>query len=400
MANERLSKEGYVLQKGECQRKNGLFYYRWTDETGIRRGFYADSLDELRILEKRLHLIEQKRQIEYCLSTINDVFQLWSDVKCGVQENTMYNYRQVYNTHVRKTLGKKRILEIRATDIKRFYYALHDTKRLSYHTLDHIQNVLYQVLQLAVDDGYLPNNPAANALKELKREKQVPRKEIEVLEVEQERDFLQFCKKTVPYKKWYPLFTVMLGSGMRVGEICALRHEDVDFNKNVINVRQTLSVSGAGRKIHLPKTNAGYRQIPMISSVRKALLMEKRYQDKNVISCRETVDGYSDFFFLNRFGNMLNQQSINRAIQRAVIEYNCKITENGQSEKKMIPFITSHVFRKTFITRMCESGMNIRDIMKIAGHADIQTTMSVYTKVTERMRQADLKKLENYMNRE
>lgn len=400
MSKQRLSGDGYVLQKGESQRKDGLYYYRWTDELGVRRGFYANTLENLRLLESRLRQIGQERQIEYYFLTVNDVYQVWCDLKLGVQENTMYNYQQVYDTHVRGTLGRKKILEIRATDVKRFYYALHDTKRLSFNTLDHIQNVLYQVLQMAVDDGCLPNNPAANALKELKREKKVYKKEIEVLEVEQEKEFLEFCRHTEPFKKWHPLFTVMLGSGMRVGEVCSLQHEDLDFKNGLINVRHTLTVSGAGKKIHRPKTKSGYRQIPMLSSVRKALITEKKNQRKNGIVCKESVDGLNNFFFLNRFGNLLNQQSINRAIQRAVMEYNCRIAERGKPEKLIIPFITSHIFRKTFITRMCEAGMNIRDIMKIAGHADIQTTMAVYTQVTERMRQTDLEKLEGYMNRQ
>ena len=400
MTKQRLSRDGHVLWKGEGQRKDGLFYYRWTDENGQRRGFYANSLENLRVIENRLQQIEQSRQIEYFNSTVNDVYEVWCALKHGIHENTMYNYMQVYNTHVRNSLGKRKVLEIRATDVKRFYFSLHDTKRLSFNTLDHIQNVLYQVLQLAVDDGFLANNPAANALKDLKREKLYPKKEITVLEVEQERGFLEFCKNHGSYVKWYPLFAVMLGSGIRVGEACALQHKDIDFRKGIIHVRHTLSVGGKGRNIHDPKTKSGYRDIPMLRYVKKALLMEKRYQKKNDIRCQISIDGYSDFFFLNRFGNAYNQQSINRAIQRAVMEYNCRCVERGEKERVIFPAITSHIFRKTFITRMCESGMNVRDIMKIAGHADIQTTMTIYAQVTERMRQADLKKLEHYLKDE
>lgn len=400
MTKERLSFDGHVLLKGESQRKDGLYCYRWTDVNGVRKAFYANTLMELRIIEKRLQLIEQAGLIEYYCATVNDAYEVWCDLKHGIRENTMYNYKQVYNTHVRNSLGKRKILEIRPTDVKRFYYSLYDTKRLSFNTLDHIQTVLYQVLQLAVDDSVLTGNPAANALKDLKREKNYPKKDIEVLEIEQEKGFLEYCRNNASHAKWYPLFAVMLGSGMRVGEVCALQHKDIDFRRGVIHIRHSLSVSGAGCSILDPKTKSGYRDIPMLKSVRKALLMEIHRQKKNGIKCKVSIGEYSDFFFLNKLGNVQNQQSINRALQRTVMDYNCRCIESGENEKVIISGITSHTFRKTFITRMCESGMNVRDIMKIAGHSDIQTTMTVYTQVTDRMRRVDIDKLENYVDTE
>lgn len=397
MKETRTDSQGNILLKGESQRPNGLYYYRWTDRIGIRRGFYAESLEVLRLIETRMELAERNGLVDYRSATVNDLYEVWLEQKRGIRENTLYNYRQVYECHVRNSLGKKKILRLRATDVKRFYFSLHDIKRLSFNTLDHIQNVLYQVLQTAVSDGFIQSNPAEKALKEFRHEKAMPKKEISVLEAEQEKAFLEFCREERNIRRWYMVFAVMLGTGMRVGELCALTHSDVDFRKGIIHVERTLTESGTGKAIHPAKTKAGIREIPMLERVRQALLAEIRYQNARGIRCNKEIDGVQDFFFLNRFGNALNQQNINRAIHRAVMEYNCKMKENGCTDELMLPPITSHAFRKTFLTRMCEAGMNMRDIMQIAGHSDIQTTMSMYTKVTERMKKADLEKLEEYV---
>lgn len=109
----------------------------------------------------------------------------------------------------------------------------------------------------------------------------------------------------------------MLGTGMRVGEIVGLRWCDINFEENLISVNHTLVYYSKGDNndcsyaVNTPKTKAGERTIPMLESVKEAFLKEKSYQDEVGISCSVEIDGYTDFIFVNRFGNVQNQGTLN-----------------------------------------------------------------------------------------
>ena len=85
------------------------------------------------------------------------------------------------------------------------------------------------------------------------------------------------------YRHWYPIFALMIGTGLRVGEAVGLRWNDVDFDNNTISVNHTLiyynhAKGGCYFGINTPKTRAGERTIPMIEIGREAILQEKEYQ--------------------------------------------------------------------------------------------------------------------------
>ena len=134
------------------------------------------------------------------------------------------------------------------------------------------------------------------------------------------------------------------------------------------------------------KTEAGTRIIPMLSEVRQALLNEREYQKEAEITCQVTIDGYTDFVFLNRYGNVHNPQTINRAINRIVQAHNIaeiEIAEKKKREPIIIPHFSCHSLRHTFATRYCENESNIKVIQDILGHKDIATTMDVYAEATK-----------------
>lgn len=130
------------------------------------------------------------------------------------------------------------------------------------------------------------------------------------------------------YHHWHPIFTDMIGTGIRVGEVCGLRWEDIGLEKEMINVNHTLvyyshrDERGCYFRVHTPKTKAGNRQIPMTEDVKAAFLEEWRCQKVNKLQCRATVDGYTNFIFINRFGNLQHQGTLNKAIRRIVRDCN------------------------------------------------------------------------------
>ncbi|MBR6478725.1 MAG: tyrosine-type recombinase/integrase, partial [Lachnospiraceae bacterium] len=135
-----------------------------------------------------------------------------------------------------------------------------------------------------------------------------------------------------------------------------------------------------------PKSNAGYRKIPMMNSVRNAVLEEKEMQKALGLESRMTIDGYSGFIFLNRFGDIYNDQSLNRALNRICNTYNAKEEIRAKKSRRppvMLPHITNHILRHTFCARFCEKETNLKVIQTVMGHDDITTTMNIYAEVSE-----------------
>ena len=112
--------------------------------------------------------------------------------------------------------------------------------------------------------------------------------------------FISYLKKSVQYEHWYPIFTIMTYTGMRVSEITGLRWCDIDMKKGMIDVNHTLIYykhrqNGCYYNVHTPKTKSGIRTIPMLSVVKEAFEKEKEFQESAEISCQVTIDGYTDF---------------------------------------------------------------------------------------------------------
>lgn len=108
-------------------------------------------------------------QIYRRLSSLNDIYELWRDLKRGIKNNTFENYKYMYETFVRNQIGSQFIMSIKKTDIKRYYNSLVDERHLKPATIDSIHTVLHQVFEMAVDDDYIRSNPTDNVLRELKK---------------------------------------------------------------------------------------------------------------------------------------------------------------------------------------------------------------------------------------
>lgn len=100
--------------------------------------------------------------------TVNDMFNLWCQLKRGIKDSTFKNYIYMYELFVMPAFGKNRITLVKKSDVRKFYNSLADGKILKIATIDNVHNVLHQVFQVAVDDGIIRANPTDNMLKELK----------------------------------------------------------------------------------------------------------------------------------------------------------------------------------------------------------------------------------------
>ena len=401
----RYDKNHVRLREGESERKNGTYEYRWTSEDGSRHSIYAPTIEELRKKEQQKAVDEYDGiRPDVASLTVNDMFELWCDVKRGIKDSTFKNYIYMYEMFVKPVFGRNRVVKVKKSDVRKFYNRLVDGKTLKISTLDNIHNVLHQVFQLAVDDNIIRNNPTDNMFKELKQAYGGSEDKRKALSIPQQELFFSFILKHQQYKHWYPVFYIMANTGMRVGEITGLRWQDVNLKDGLINVNHTLvyynhrDEKGCYFSVNTPKTKAGCREIPMTEGVRKAFEMEKQYQEEAGLVSRSHIDGYDDFVFINRNGEVQHQGTLNKAIARIMRDCNLEALEKNkdQEDPVLLPHFSCHILRHTFATRLCESGINLKVIQDVLGHADVSTTMNIYIDVTKELKKREIAAFEDY----
>ena len=315
------------------------------------------------------------------------MFKKWKDQKIGVRDNVYQNYIYMYDAFVKEELGKLKIVDIKATDVRSFYLHLLRNRHLKPSTLDNIQTVLYPVFKLAINDNIIDKNPAEDALDDIRNAYQLSEEKKQALTLDQQKAFESYLESKPENRQWEPIFKCMLYTGMRVGEVTGLTKKDVD--DEWIHVNHTLvyyDKRGDGKNkmtyaINAPKTEHGKRSIPLLPQVKKAIEDERAYLEEAEIKCTAVVDGYTDFIFVNRYGENLNQGTLNKALRRIVRDYNLEEIDRANKERREplpLPKISTHILRHTFATRMVEKNMNIKAVQTVLGHKDIRTTMDLY----------------------
>lgn len=404
---KRYDKKHRLLRTGEIQRADGYYTYRWTSRDGKRHSFTTSTLEELRSKEEEVRRdVSDGIRVGAQNITVNDMFELWKHLKRGLKDNTYQNYCYMYKQFVAEDIGKLRIRKLKRSDVKSFYNKLVDERGLKIATVDNVHTVLHQVLELAVEDNYVRNNVSDNLLKELKQTHHFDEEHKRALTIPEQELFLDFlASEKTPYHHWYPIFAVMVGTGMRVGEICGLRWDDIDLENGMIDVNHTLvyynhAVDGCYFNIHTPKTKAGERQIPMLKRVKEAFEMEKAYQEYNHMKCNISVDGFTNFIFINRFGNLQHQGTLNKALRRIIRDCNDSQLMKGRKNLVLLPNFSCHSLRHTFTTRLVEAGVNIKVIQELCGHARSDVTLDIYTTVTKELKQREFGDFEEKLNQQ
>lgn len=394
--------KGRVLRDGETYRpKENRYMYRYTSTDGKRHAVYAGDLNELRKKEEKIqHDIIGGIRIGEDSITLNDIYEVWKKDKNILKETTKSNYVYMYEHFVKDDFGKRKLRDIRKSDVRRYYNSLLDAKGLKVNTLDGLHTVIHQLFNLAVDDCYIVKNPSDGVMGECKKTHNLDMPKRHALTIAHQEAFIRYVGETSKYRHWLPLFTTFLGTGMRVSELVGLRWDDVHLDEGYIEVNHnTVYYQREKGKCYFavttPKTEAGKRIIPLLPEVRQAFLNEKSYQEEVEITCEANIDGYTNFIFLNRFGNIHNPQTINRTIKRITLAYNEQEIENASKEGRdpiLIPPFSCHNLRHTFCTRYCENETNLKVIQEIMGHRDIATTMEIYAEATK---DAKVKSFEN-----
>ena len=399
---QRKDSKGRVLQKGESQRKiDGMYIYTYVDPYGKRCYVYSKDLFTLR--EKEQDLIRcQMDGLDFYVggrATINMAFDRYMSTKYNLRETTRSNYIYMYNRFVRDEFGNRLIADVKYTDVKMFYYHLMNDKNIAVNTLDNIHTIIHPIFDMAVRDDIIRKNPTDGVMAEIKKNSGKNKGIRHALTVEQQKAFIDAIRYSPEYYHWYPLFVTLLGTGMRIGECIGLRWKDVDFKHRNINVNHAVTYYTRREKVCFgvskPKTEAGTRLIPMMDTVYDALKNEYDRQKKDGF-CVAEVDGMNGFIFSNRNGSLHNPHCINSAIKRISESHNAREIIDAKKEHRepvIIPHFSAHHLRHTFCSRLCENETNMKVIQEIMGHANIETTLDIYTEINYSKKQESLEEL-------
>ena len=404
MAKTRKDLRGRSLRKGEVQRASDKRYmYTYTDPLGRRKFIYANDLTQLREKEEKL-LKDQLDGLDIYVAgkaTLNETFDRYISTKYNLRESTRSSYLYTYDHYVRDTFGLKRIAEIKYSDVLQFYYHLLNQQGISLGTLDSVHCLLHPTFQLAVRDEIIRKNPTDGVMKEISRESGKNRGIRHALTIEQQRCFMEYIANHPIYYHWWPMFTILLGTGCRIGEALGLRWKDLDFEKRIISINHSLvyyPANGSNKcvlRVSLPKTDTGIRTIPMLDIVKDAFEMLYEEQKENGFNETE-IDGMTGFIFCNRFGSVPNPQTVNHTIKRIANNYNADEVVRAKKEHRdpiILPNFSCHHLRHTFCTRLCENETNLKVIQSIMGHKNIETTLDIYAEATEKKKQESFENL-------
>ena len=404
MATTRKDLRGRTLRKGEMQRNSDKRYaYSYTDPLGRRKYIYANDLVTLREKEAQLTK-DQMDGLDIYVSgkaTVNFVFDRYMSLKTNLRQTTQSNYLYMYDRFIRDTFDKKKIADIRYSDVLQFYNYLLDKQGLQTNTLESVHTLLHPTFQLAVRDEIVRKNPTDGVMAEIKKSSEQTTGVRHALTIPQQRAFMEHIANHPVYCHWWPLFTVLLGTGCRIGEALGLRWDDLDYERRTISINHSLVYYPVGESrnsvLHIskPKTEAGVRTIPMFDTVKDAFEMLHEEQKESGWNDVE-IDGMSGFIFCNRFGNVPNPQSVNRTIKRIIADYNASEVVEAKKQHReavLLPDFSAHYLRHTFCTRLCEQETNLKVIQSVMGHKDIQTTMDIYAEATEEKKQESFERL-------
>ena len=404
----RKDRNGQVLQRCEYQRNDGRYTFAFTNDEHKRIYVYANTLDELRKKERVILMSSWEGVAKIGEKiTLNLLYDRSMQLKTGLKKSTYSSYRQMWDNHVRNGFGKREIDGIRYSDVLSFYNYLLYEKKLAIKSVQHIHAQLSSSFKLAVQDGLLQRNPTDGCYGHIKRQSGLYERKIRALTLREQKAFIEFLDGHPVWGRYHSIFAVMLGTGLRVGELCGLTWNDINLTDRTINIDHSLvyikAVKGESKDritITTPKSRCGVRKVPMMPQVIEALREE--YQIAKAKKFKTvTIDGYKDFVFTQRTGNTYTCHRLDKALSDIVAAYNKQEEAIAVIEKRkpfLLPHISNHMLRHTFCTRLCERDVNVKVIQTIMGHASVNITLDIYAEVSREKQFEEITKLANELD--
>lgn len=385
MAGKRKDNKNRILRKGEQQRKDNTYSYRWTNPNGKRQYIYARTLDELRQKESEINQ-EVSMGISRTSVTLNQQIEIYLSIKVKLANSTMENYKYYYEHSIKSSkIGNMKIVDIKKSDILLFYRSL-TMDGLSAGTVKIVHKIIRPALQLACDDNIIFKNPADGCTKEYAEDTEKKY----ALSFAEEAEFLERIRIRPKMSRYYPMYAIMLHTGLRISEAVGLTWDNVDMDKRELHIDHQIQYRQYHGKYQFyadtTKTSAGNRVIHMTDDIHRLFLEQRKEWFKVKKDPDFSVDGYKNFVFVSHMtGKCMNHSNIRRMI-RSIVAMN-------NEREVQLPDISPHILRHTTCCRLAEAGCDIKVLQYIMGQTDIRTTMQVYNHVDQERIKREMDKL-------
>ena len=315
------------------------------------RGKTQEELDE-KVLKAQILV---NSGVDICSEeTFGHFAQMWYDIykKPYLRESSLNMIKYVLNQHILPFIGGYRLRDISPMQIQAIMATMSDK---SNSLQSKVLASLRSIFKAAQENGLVAKSPVSSMLKA--GGKKTPEK-IALTVAESQ---LLLDRVSNPRARTFLL--IALHTGMRRGEIAGLRWDDVDFKTKVIHVRHNAVMGRYETTISDElKTSAGKRDIPMSEELEEWLLARKKNSHSQYVIAME------------------NHQPLTKSSYKSM----WKLIERELPEAH----VTAHILRHTYITRLFEAGLDIKEVQYLAGHSTVDMTLRVYTHYDRRSREA------------
>ena len=315
--------------------------------------------------------------VEKCQMTVGEWLIDWLDnyKKHMIRPTTYRGYKNYIETHMIPYIGKKPITNLRTSDIQRMYNRLKEGGRATEHPEDgfslsnsmvrSVHMLLHEALDGAGKERIIPSNPTKGAV--------IPKTDYKEKTILRETEVERLLEIAKGHVGWYDFFYLECMTGLRKGEICALKWSDYDEVNRKLSVRKSATYMDGKVSIGETKTERSRRKIILPKSVARMLSERKK-------------NATSEWIFpsVNDINKPMNPQTAYNKLKSLLRE-------------AALPDIRFHDLRHTFATHAASSGVDPKTLSAILGHTDASFTLDTYTHVTTDMQKNASKIVNNFM---
>ena len=356
--------------------KNGVPYFRKSAVIGGKqRSFYGDGeKDAQRKIDEAKGLEDKGLDFDKRSAKVGETFRHWLfDIKRmdgDLKASSFSTYESQYRKFIEdKPLGGIALTALSSGVMQAIFNSMYEDGGTTGKNIRYFLRLMKQFCKWAVSEGYLVKNPCDGVTVPGDRTK--TKKDIVTFTAEERGKLLSYMTETG--YQYDAVIRLAFATGMRKGELLALKWEDIDGD--VIHVRATTTVFShvasdgsreRKREIWDTKSVAGMRDIPILPTTKK-MLSDLRHQQK--LFCFRHGFPQSEYCFINNNGRLIHPNSLDESYRRLL-------------KRAGIPYKKFHAIRHTFATEAIRAGVPVKDLQLIMGHADIATTY-IYVHATE-----------------
>lgn len=361
-------------------RKDGRYQGSYTDETGRHYVYDRDP-------ERLWHRLNDPKEEKPLL--FSEIAQGWQNEAWEkIRDGTKSCYEAPYKRAVDR-FGDTVAAEIEPHDISTHLQIL-KAQGLSASTIKKQKVVYKQIFQYALmDKTYgktIRNNPAIN----VKLPDGMPRaKQREA----PEDDVVKKIRSNAESAYFGMFAFFLICTGFRRGEALAVQWKDIDFKKSTITCGETISHRSGVAKTAPPKTKNGYREVPLLPSLSEVLVRPENAKDTDYI------------FYGEDPAKPMPQATYNRrwkhyCVDMGFVTDEPEIRTSKQGKVYTVhnykPSLTAHDLRHGYATMLFEAEVDVYTAKDLLGHADIETTMAIYTHLRSKKKAQSIDKLKEY----